>query len=357
VRTIPKGRLVLAACAALAALAAAPDEQAIRARLQQLADLFRSYQINLRARRTGQKLSPAEQQFVARVAAMREQANVEFRKTHHPMDSSGITPLIDLGAGVYRGQPGGLYLGGGNVPRPDASGKIGLISIGYSNWTMEFSVFAAHAMADPERNPKVVVLDCAVGWQTTAMSAHADAEYYRVVDQRLDDAGLSPAQVQIVMLKVATHLPSLPFPWEVNYLLEQEKSTVRILQERFPNLKLLYATSRIYAGYADMALNPEPHAFETGFAVKWLVADQIGGKPELNYDPAKGAVRAPWIAWGPYLWADGVKGRKDGLQWLPEDVRENDHTHPSAKGCEKVAKLVDAFLKMDPTAAIWYVKR
>ena len=242
---------------------------------------------------------------------------------------------------------------GGN---PDPNGKIVLISIGYSNWTMEFSVFAPQAMADPERNPEVLVLDCAVGGQTTAMSSHPEAEYYKIVDQRLRDAGISLAQVQVVMLKVATHLPSLPFPWEVNYLQDQEVATVHVLKERFPNLKLLYATSRIYGGYADMALNPEPHAFETGFAVKWLIAGQIGGKPELNYDPKKGAVRVPWIGWGPYLWADGLKARNDGLQWLPGDVRDNDHTHPSKTGCEKVAGLITDFLKNDPTTKTWYMK-
>jgi len=35
-------------------------------------------------------------------------------------------------------------------------------------------------------------------------------------------------------------------------------------------------------------LNPEPHAYESRFAVKWLIGDQIAGKAERNYDPAKG---------------------------------------------------------------------
>ena len=94
--------------AAGAALAAdvAQDDRAIRDRLRQLADLFRSYQINLRAARTNEKPSSEEQQFVERVREQREQGNVEFRKTHHPMDSSGIVPLTDLGKGLYEGQQG-----------------------------------------------------------------------------------------------------------------------------------------------------------------------------------------------------------------------------------------------------------
>ena len=146
-------------------------------------------------------------------------------------DGKNVPPPQHLAAGLKLARSVEPLDGNG---RADANGKIALISIGYSNWTMEFSVFARRAAADPLRNPRVVVLDCAVGGQTTANSAHADAEYYKIVDQRLRDAGLTPAQVQIVMLKVATHLPSLPFPWEVNYLLEQEKATLRILQERFP---------------------------------------------------------------------------------------------------------------------------
>ena len=65
-------------------------------------------------------------------------------------------------------------------------------------------------------------------------------------------------------------------------------------------------------------------------------------------------MRAPWIAWDPYLWADGIKGREDGLQWFRDDLRANDHTHPSEQGCQKVAKLIDQFLKKDPTARLWY---
>ena len=80
---------------------------------------------------------------------------------------------------------------------------------------------------------------------------------------------------------------------------------LHILHNKFPNLKIAYLSSRIYGGWAASPLNPEPHAYEEGFSAKWLIADQIAGKPELNYDPAKGAVQSPW--------ADGLKGRNDGM--------------------------------------------
>jgi hypothetical protein len=300
----------------------------------------------------------------------------DYIRNHPPRDSVGIAPLTDLGTGVYKGEQGGLYAGGKNTPppahlkaglaiaksiqplnaagQPDPNGKIVLISIGYSNWTMEFSVFARMAMEDQERNPKVLVLDCARSGQTNEILVHPDAEYYKMVDKRLEKAGVTLAQVQIVMMKVATQRPTLPFPWEAKYLQSLEVASVHVLNDRFPNLKLMYLTSRIYAGYATMSLNPEPHAFETGFAVKWLIQDQIAGKPELNFDPKKGTVVAPWMAWGPYLWADGVKGRSDGLKWNLEDLFAQDRTHPSAKGSQKVSMLVSNFLKNDPTAKVWY---
>jgi len=71
-----------------------------------------------------------------------------------------------------------------------------------------------------------------------------------------------------------------------------------------------------------------------------------------NLDYKKGA--APWMAWGPYLWADGTTPRSDGLTW---DISEfqPDGTHPNFKGREKVAHtLMDFFLNSPYT--IWFKK-
>jgi hypothetical protein len=68
--------------------------------------------------------------------------------------------------------------------------------------------------------------------------------------------------------------------------------------------------------------------------VRWALAAQMEGKPELNYDPAKGEVRAVWAEWGPYLWTDGERGRKDGFVYLRSDVGV-DGLHPSPEGQQK----------------------
>jgi hypothetical protein len=131
---------------------------------------------------------------------------------------------------------------------------------------------------------------------------------------------------------------------------------IRQLKAKFPNLRIVYLSSRSYGGYATVPINPEPYAFETAFAVRGLIRDQIDGKGDLNFDPARGPVKAPVLLWGPYLWADGVKGRKAGdLVWTRADFAR-DGTHMSPSGLKKVAELLLRFFKTDPTAKDWFRK-
>jgi hypothetical protein len=88
--------------------------------------------------------------------------------------------------------------------------------------------------------------------------------------------------------------------------------------------------------------------------VKWLIADQIIGAADLNFNPQNGPVEAPWLAWGPYLWADGVIPRAaDGLTWIQSDL-ENDGTHPAPTGEQKVANMMSGFFGQDQTTLSWY---
>ncbi|PYQ52210.1 MAG: hypothetical protein DMF59_05435 [Acidobacteria bacterium] len=142
-------------------------------------------------------------------------------------------------------------------------------------------------------------------------------------------------------------------------MVTQLGNILRAMKVRYPNLRIVYISSRIYAGYATSALNPEPYAYETAFAVKWTVQAQIDQMRSGKIDPRAGDLNsngvAPWIAWGPYLWADGMNPRSDGLTWSRGDVEASDGTHPSQSGEQKVGALLLAFLKQEPTAKPWFL--
>jgi hypothetical protein len=290
--------------------------------------------------------------------------------------STGMIPLNDLGAGFYQGHQGGLYPGGSNarpsaheaagltianaigpldtLGHPDPSGRVVLISIGMSNATQEFSTFVPKAMNDPSRNPSLLVIDCAQGGQTAKDIANPAAAFWDTVAARLRRRGSSPLQAQVVWYKEAERNPSGGFPAATDTFLWDMGRDIQLIHQKLPNVRLCYITSRIYAGYASSTLNPEPYAYECGFAVKWLIEGQITGVDSLNFDPDSGAVQVPWLAWGPYLWADGLNARSDGLTWTCDEFITNDGTHPSASGREVVADSLLAFFESDATTTPWF---
>jgi hypothetical protein len=293
--------------------------------------------------------------------------------------STGRVPLDDLGAGLYQGFQGGLYPGAQNVRPPgheaaglakaaaivprlpngaiappgDPAGRIVLLSIGMSNTTQEFSTFVPSSNADVTRNPAVLVVDGAQGGQTAAIVSNPNASFWTVIQNRLANAGVTPQQVQACWMKEANASPSQAFPADAQVLQNDLRAICQVLQTKYANLQLCYLSSRIYAGYATTPLNPEPFAYQSGFAVKWLVEAQIGGDPGLNHDPAVGPVLSPWLAWGPYLWADGLVPRSDGLTWACNEFQP-DGTHPEVLARFKVAAMLEQFLRSDATATPWY---
>jgi hypothetical protein len=160
-----------------------------------------------------------------------------------------------------------------------------------------------------------------------------------------------------VWIKHANARPTEPFPAHARKLQADTTTTLHFLKKKFPNLRIAYLSSRIYAGYATTALNPEPYAYEGAFAVRDLIQAQIKGDAALNCDPQKGEVNSPLLLWGPYLWADGMNPRKsDGLIWKREELGP-DGTHPSPTGRNKVAQQLLTFLKTDATAKPWFAAR
>ncbi|MDQ3929476.1 MAG: hypothetical protein M3328_10055, partial [Chloroflexota bacterium] len=272
--------------------------------------------------------------------------------------SVGLPPLTDLGSGTYQGYQGGLYPGGENqVPpeyraqgqvhaqsiRPldlqgqyDPNGRIVLLSIGMSNTTQEFSTFKQMADPYPTRNPRLTIVDGAQGGQDAIAIRDPNAPFWTIVDQRLSSAGVGPNQVQAAWLKEAIAGENRPFPTDAQGLRDALRDIVRIMQQRYPNLQIVYLASRIYAGYATTTLNPEPYAYQSGFAVKWLIEERINSADE-----------GAWLAWGPYIWTDGLAGRSDYFTWSCVDV-QSDGTHPSNSGRQKVAERLLKFLLSEP---------
>ncbi len=290
--------------------------------------------------------------------------------------SIGAVPLNDLGSGTYLGFAGGLYGAGQNAPpsghqtlgharrlgvvprdaagQPAPNGRIVLLSIGMSNTTQEFSTWLATANADPNKNPAVTIVDGAQGGQDAVVVANPNANFWTVVDQRLAAAGVNGNQVQVVWLKEAIAGVGGGFPAAAQQLQGLLGQIARNLQARYPNVQLCFVSSRTYAGYATSQLNPEPYAYESGFAVQWLLQQQIAGDPQLNADAAAGPVVAPWLGFGPYLWTDGTTPRSDGLVWTCADVQP-DGTHPSPAGRGKVAALLQQFFTTNAFTVPWYV--
>ncbi len=277
-------------------------------------------------------------------------------------------PLTDLGSAQYLGFAGGLYPNGknsrpsayeqagvalgatvqplGKDGKPSTSGKIVMISIGMSNTSREFSEFIRLADADARKNPNLVMIDAARDGAAATDIALPFGDYWKHVDSQLQRCEISSAQIQVVWLKTALAHEPRGFPEEAQLLQRALRSIVEILSTKFPQLKLVYISSRIYGGYSETDLSPEPIAYESAFAVKWMIEDRIN-----NPNPDKWI---PWISWGPYLWADGLTLRSDGLIWERSDF-EPDAVHPSAQGVLKVATMLLEFFQNDTAAEPWFL--
>jgi hypothetical protein len=296
-----------------------------------------------------------------------------------PREKTGLTPLTEMSADDrYKGQDGGLYGEGKNAPpeehlraameqaakieplnaegKPAADGRIVFVSISMSNATQEFSTFKRIADSDPAKSSKLTIVDCAQGGQAMAEWAPPQAGPWQEAERRLKAAGVTPEQVQIAWIKLANKQPSGELEEHGKKLQRDTLAVIRNAKERFPNLRIAYLGSRIYAGYASGLLNPEPYAYESAFVARWLIQDQIKGSPELSYASDKGRVQAPLLLWGSYFWGDGVTPRKDDkLVWSRDDF-VGDGVHPSPSGREKVARMLLDFFKTDDTAKSWFVR-
>lgn len=327
-----------------------------------------------RREQSGEKLSEADQAYLDRAKEIRRKSGTGGGGPANQRKAPAtLKPLSDMTAEErYEGEDGGLYGGGSNLPppalansakealakiqpldsegKPAADGKVVLVSISMSNATQEFSVFKRLADADTRKSDQLTIVDCAQGGQAMAQWVPPDGRPWQEALNRIDRAGVTPEQVQVAWVKLANVAPSGS---KQEHLAKLEADTIKVLQNakaKFPNLRIAYLGSRIWAGNATGGLNPEPYAYESAFAARSLIKQQMQGAADLA------AERAPLLLWGPYLWAEGEKGRKlDDLKWLPDDF-SGDGVHPSNSGREKVARLLLEFFANDPLAKSWFAR-
>lgn len=291
-------------------------------------------------------------------------------------DAVGLTPLNDLETGLYQGFEGGLYPEGRNV-RPEQheqlgrdialkirpldsngnqsrGGKIGFVSIGFSSTMLEWDAFLTLAQGDPDIAAEVALVNCAVPNQDASDIASPNSKYWKTdVPTLLAASGLTPDQVEVVWMLEGDRYINPSFPSDAQRLEGLLEQDLAALQQVLPNARIVYLSSHTYVGYSIHPTVFEPIAYDESFAVKWLIERQILGDPSLHADSTLSASKAPWLAWGPFLWTDGVRPRSDGFIWECRDVLK-DGAHPSPHGCDKVAKLLMHQWKSDPTATPWF---
>jgi hypothetical protein len=183
--------------------------------------------------------------------------------------------------------------------------------------------------------------------------AYAKTEY--------TDAGLSRFQVEVVWMEHAVTHPSGEFRESAQYLQQLLRHIAQNILKKFPNCQIAFLSTRTHAFTIKKPQSPEPYAYETGFADKWTIEDQITGDPNLCFkdpndpDSCPDGVKAPYLCWGPYYWVNGPTPRSDLKTWDCSDV-VHDWSHPNGCGVHKVADQLLAFFETNPIATPWYLR-
>ncbi|MBK8345871.1 MAG: hypothetical protein IPL12_22850 [Bacteroidetes bacterium] len=101
-----------------------------------------------------------------------------------------------------------------------------------------------------------------------------------IADTLMVDAELQPSKCKLAGLNCFKDDSIPEFPMQADSLYAKYIPTIQRMKENFPNLKIFYMSSHAYGGYAgelsdNADLAGEPAAYYGGFAVKWVIEDQI----------------------------------------------------------------------------------
>lgn len=294
------------------------------------------------------------------------------------------TPLValtDLGTGTYLGAEGGLYPGGTNIipashdadgvtfanaiqpldgnGNPDPNGKYALLSIGMSTTFDTFLQFMQDSQAEPTINPHLVFIPGAMPNAEAADWADPNfGGWTDIMDFFLPQRGVTANQVVAAWVSDTDSQLTGTFPSDMVPIQAELEEIAQNLHTFFPNLTIAFYNSRFYGGYSNglsSPSSPEPYAYESGFAVQGVIADQLNGVPSMNYNPANGPVMAPWVAWTDYDWANGLVARQDGFGWSCQDFQPNGIHNSNPPGREKDTNLLLNFFRSDDATVPWFL--
>lgn len=242
--------------------------------------------------------------------------------------------LLAPGA-TWHGYPGGLADNGTPTVTP-VNGRIVIVAISMSNGFMEMNRFIERYADHPEVASRIGLVNCAKGGHALERWLSM-ASLWDECRQKIQAAGFTPAQVRVVWAKNANqftdHGRTLPDP---NADFHDLVANIAALSQRigaeFPAVQAVFHSSRIFGGYSGRADRGEPMSYEGGLAINEVIRMQQRGQ----------LPGAPWIGWGPYLWADGAVPNGGGIAWLESDF-QSDRVHPSTAGQTKVADALHRF--------------
>lgn len=251
------------------------------------------------------------------------------------------------------------------------NGRILTLAIGNPNGVGQFN----YMVDSVRKHPKFIAQNtfvnlCGPKWNIeTFVSKTKKLNGSDSVSKAINKLGYEDNDLQVIWMYLgsSTIKPDTFRNIRYNYLDLTTKITSASmnLRSRFPNLKFIFISSQVYAGYVDVSNTSidstllSTNDYYSAWSIRQVVYDQYQGagsygntffsKEQLKekFWPLVAATR-----WAVDNWSDGNTTRKDGLEWLCEDF-EADGWTLAPLGIEKAGKRLAHFFLTDTLTKQW----
>lgn len=277
--------------------------------------------------------------------------------TGKPTAAQTAVTLPQIGTDLYSGEQGGLYPDGQNAPPPaylaelealaaDLADDEQLVVLGLGMSMMQNAMSGWMPFAaGPGTNPNMIVINGAIG-SNQQRWADPDNTVWGRGPMMLSQAGLTAADVDIVLYHNSWSGPSGTFPGYAQMVQASFELTNQHIADKYPNTQLILMNGRHYGGWNDNSKQPEPFAFWESFSVKWLIEERINCTADCG----------PLVAWNAYQWNawPASYGLPDGTLW-PQNYFVADGLHLSQAGQQVSGELWHDYLSSTSFTAVWYL--